>query len=111
MSTVEDADVIDWLAADASNDRILLAVIDREHLFLLQEKLNAYLRFVESGEVFERVQETTGRDYPATAPIEIQVRCLYSMSPLAARFFDHARRTFEQIGLTLVSVVDARAVS
>jgi hypothetical protein len=55
--TVEQHDVVDFISVNAGGD-VVLTVSDHlswdrvnEHLFCLQEKLNCYLRFVESGEI------------------------------------------------------------
>jgi hypothetical protein len=64
---VEDTDVIDAIGLDKVTDEAVLTIVDgnkwdgAEHLFALQEKLNAYLRFVESGEILDSYPNATGK--------------------------------------------------
>lgn len=59
--SIEDLKVIDAIGDDVEANELTLAISDHllwvedphEHLLLLQEKLNTYLAFLESGEVFE----------------------------------------------------------
>lgn len=58
--SLENAEVIDALGADASNGQIVLTIIDgwswddeRAHLVALQSKINAYFAFVESNQIAE----------------------------------------------------------
>jgi hypothetical protein len=64
--TVEQLNVIDFVGTD-TNGNVVLTISDHlpwdkinEHLFFLQEKLNACLRFVESGEIYEKFPERSG---------------------------------------------------
>lgn len=66
--TVEQIRVVDFIGIDASG-RAVLTISDhflwddiKSHLFSLQEKLNAYLRFIESGEMIEKRPELAGRE-------------------------------------------------
>jgi len=65
--TVEQIQVVDFIGIDA-NGRAVLTISDhllwddiKSHIFTLQEKLNAYLRFIESGEMIEKRPELAGR--------------------------------------------------
>lgn len=69
--TVKEGRTVDWLALEKGTGRILLTVVDdldwtdeAGHLFVLQEKLDTYLAFIESGEVFERLLDTLERPVP-----------------------------------------------
>lgn len=59
--SVEQKGVIDVLTRSRETGDITLTISDHldwaqplEHIVLLQEKINAYLRFIESGRVWER---------------------------------------------------------
>jgi len=85
MMSIEQENIIDIVSFNKSGD-VVLTISDHldwegdihEHLFLLQEKLNAYLRFVESGEILEKYPKSEGRKvifetvmkYPPTAEAE-----------------------------------------
>jgi hypothetical protein len=66
MMTVEQIQVVDFVGIDPSGKAVLtiadhLSWDDIEsHLFTLQEKLNAYLRFIESGEMIEKRPDLAG---------------------------------------------------
>ena len=64
MTTVRDSQVIDTLMFSREGSEIVLGLSDdldwedeNEHIFSMQEKLNAYLRYIESGEVFDEASE------------------------------------------------------
>jgi len=64
-----DTNTIDAIGIDNAKDCVTLALIDGEdwaneeqHLLLLQEKLNSYLSFIESGEIVTSYKEAEGRD-------------------------------------------------
>lgn len=73
--TVAQTGVVDWLGIEKVTGHVSLSVVDdldwsdeQNHLLLLQEELNTYLAFIESGEVFERLVEEVGRRVPDTSP-------------------------------------------
>jgi hypothetical protein len=112
MSTIEDSNVVDFVGTDTSHDGITLAISDHldweredEHLLLLQEKINRYLSFIESGEVFERVSEIRGRQYPKTSPITVRIYFRCELSARARDFVEGAREVLESIGLRLIATV------
>jgi hypothetical protein len=68
--SVDQADTIDFATIDTDSGDLWLTISDHlpwdlnnesNHLVLLQNKLNAYLRFVESGEVFKEIPNAKGR--------------------------------------------------
>lgn len=64
--SVEEADVIDLIGVDKRTGHVVLTISDHltwqsdEHMLTLQEKLNAYLRFIESGELLEQYPDARG---------------------------------------------------
>jgi hypothetical protein len=68
---------------------------DGPHLLLLQEKLNAYLRFIESGEVIERIPEASDRN------VVINLVGKFSLSPRAEAFFQIACAAIAEAGFRL----------
>ncbi len=84
--SVDQPGVIDIVSKDKTG-RIVLSISDHldwenteEHLRLLQEKINTYLRFLDSGEVYEKYPDARGR------PIQIEV-VLHHPPSLEARSF------------------------
>ncbi|HGG9806199.1 TPA: DUF6572 domain-containing protein, partial [Neisseria meningitidis] len=61
MSILEE-NVID--SASIENGILILTISDHlkwdnEHLFLLQEKINSYIQYIESGQIFEDFGESS----------------------------------------------------
>ena len=67
--TVEIESQIDFISMDENSGTVILTVSDHlewgenEHLNLLQEKINAYLRFIESGEIFESYPNANNKKF------------------------------------------------
>ena len=67
--SIEQTETVDFVTLDRETGDVLLTISDHlawdwneeEHLVLLQSKLNAYLRFVESGEMVRDFPDTKGR--------------------------------------------------
>ncbi|MDQ0110680.1 DUF6572 domain-containing protein [Paenibacillus harenae] len=64
-----DTNTIDAIGIDKEKGCATLALIDSEdwvkeeqHLLLLQEKLNSYMSFIESGEINTSYREAEGKD-------------------------------------------------
>ncbi|NCT40333.1 MAG: hypothetical protein GW778_01550 [Alphaproteobacteria bacterium] len=59
---VEQTNLVDFISV--SGDQCILTATSalewgcNEHLYLIQEKLNTYLAFIESGEIYEHCQQT-----------------------------------------------------
>jgi hypothetical protein len=100
---------VDWLGIENDTDNIVLTVVDdldwaneTDHLLALQEKLNTYLAFVESGEVFDRLSDTIGRSVARDTPIKVSILSKYPPTSRAGAFLEHAREAFEGAGFALV---------
>lgn len=101
--SIDQTDAIDFATIDKASDDLWLTISDHlsweenegNHLVLLQNKLNAYLRFIESGEVFEKVPDARGRS------IVINVVGKFPLSQKAASFFEKARAAIEGAGFRL----------
>lgn len=69
--SITDTNVIDMIGTSHEGDEtVTLAISDhldwaeehlKEHLFLIQEKINTYLRFIESGEINEQFPSAKGK--------------------------------------------------
>jgi hypothetical protein len=97
---IENSDVIDAVGIETATGDIVLTIADSldwesaetEHLEMLQDKLNAYLRFIQSGELLETYPDAVGR----RAVISLVGRC--EPSATALRFLDATRQTIEAAG-------------
>jgi hypothetical protein len=66
--TVENPRAVDFVSIDHESGTVVLTIADHlpwdegdAHLMTLQEKLNAYLAFIESGELVKSAPEAAGR--------------------------------------------------
>jgi hypothetical protein len=102
--SIEDQNTVDFLAIERDDAKIVLAISDHwdwsvpmEHVLALQEKMNSYAEFVESGQVWESATEKSGRTIlPGSIPIEIKVFLKHGPPPLFFEFLDRAREVFEE---------------
>lgn len=87
--SVDQSNVIDAIGIDKVTGDLVMTITDHlewsgsdsDHLMLLQEKLNTYLSFVESGVVFELYPDAKGR------AVLIDVVCKYPLNRQAQRFY------------------------
>lgn len=82
MSILEE-NVID--SASIENGILILTISDHlkwdnEHLFLLQEKINSYIQYIESGQIFEDFGESSYET------IEIQLIYKYKLNENYRKF-------------------------
>ena len=86
--TVEDTNVVDFI--HLSEDGVVQLTISdhldwsemEEHLLLLQEKLHAYLDFIEDGQVYTSYPNLVGREFM------IQIYFKYLPTGLALSFLE-----------------------
>lgn len=98
--TVEQTSVVDiaYIAKETGIVHLLIAdhlQWDGEHLLVLQEKINCYLSFVESGEIFDTLPESKGKD------IQIDLIAKYKPTEEALHFLQHAEAILKQAGFGL----------
>jgi len=101
--SIEQTSTVDFVSVDQTSNDLVLTISDHlawdegegEHLLLLQEKLNAYLRFIESGEVVEKFPEARGRN------LVINVVGKFPLSEQANLFFEKATAAIQAAGFTL----------
>jgi hypothetical protein len=101
--SVDQTNVVDFIGVDNETGNVVLTITDHlmwsegdnEHLLLLQEKLNSYLSFVESGELLETYPNAEGR------AVLIDVVCKYPLSQQAQDFCNKAAQIIEGAGMKL----------
>jgi hypothetical protein len=102
--SVDQTDKIDFLWKDEDNGRVMLTITDHldwkkkdesEHLELLQDKLNTYLHFIESGQLVKSKPAYKG------LPVVIHVRAKYRLSKEAAEFYKLVEKGIAEAGASL----------
>ena len=94
--SVEQRMVIDAISTAPSGRCVLtifdhLAWEDQKHLPMLQEKINDYLGFIQSGQLLQSRPDVRGRE------LEIRVICqVYPRSEVAVRFLGIAGETLRR---------------
>ncbi|PTO87267.1 hypothetical protein CWO08_23560 [Vibrio sp. 10N.286.48.B8] len=102
--TIEQLDKVDIIGHD--EEKVTLVISDHlewddqnEKLLLLQEKLNLYLSFIESGEVFEQYPLAKNKLF------EIQVVSKYQPNNEAEKFILLASKVVSEAGFSLTHEV------
>lgn len=95
--SVEQTEKIDAVTIDFAAGDCILKIVDHlewneSHLLCLQEKINRYLRFVESGEVYVLHPAATSCDF------KIEVTAIYAPDLRATEFLREVKRSVETAG-------------
>lgn len=96
--SIKETDVIDMIGTSQQGDVVILTATDhfpwgsREHLLMLQEKLNSYLYFLQSEEFYDAYPEIKGKQ------AEISVVCKYPPDEEGTRFLGLCREAIEGSG-------------
>lgn len=101
--SVDQTDTVDVATIDSASGELWLTISDHlpwdsdegNHLVLLQNKLNTYLRFIESGEVFKKRPDAKGRT------IVINLVGKFPLNQNANIFLRKARAEIEGAGFRL----------
>ncbi len=101
--SIEQTGIVDFVNVDPKSGDVWLTISDHlpwdhgegEHLILLQDKLNAYLRFIESGEMFKEIPETKGRK------VVINLIGKFPISEKASLFIEKASAAISTAGFKL----------
>jgi len=99
--SVENPRVVDFVSIDPDTGAVVLTISDplswdeEGHLAALQEKLNVYLSFIESGELLKSCPEALGRK------VRIALVHREPLSALALRFLETARGIVREAGFEL----------
>lgn len=101
--TILNDDKVDYLGTDPRDGRTYLVITDhltweneREHLELLQRKLNWYLEFVTSGQIYQSFPDARG------TPLVIRVNGKFELPEVGVRYFCEARKQTQFYGVDLV---------
>lgn len=97
--SVEQRKIIDAVGIRKSDRRAVLTIFDHlpwlpddEHLQVLQDKINDYLTFIESKEIYD--------SYPAAHGREIEIQVIHKYPPIgdAIKFLERADETIRAAG-------------
>jgi len=92
-------DTIDFINVKSGTDLVFLNLIDeadwqdeKRHVYLLQEKINNYLSFIENGEL--------NKAYPKAVDSKLVIRVIarYPATELGLRFFEKAKEAIVGAG-------------
>lgn len=96
--SVTNLEVVDAISIDLMGNAVLTIADDllwdnnNEHLFTLQNKINAYLEFIESGNLYQKYPDADGRN------IVINIALKYEPNNNAKEFFNTCRQILESAG-------------
>lgn len=98
--TVEQSELIDTVSLDLATATCTLGILDDlvwddAHLQLLQAKLNSYLRYIESGEIYVQYPAAQGLDFA------IEILCIYAPGITANLFLARAENIVNEAGYLL----------
>ena len=101
--SIDQTNVVDSIGIEDSTGNVILTISDHldwlvkddSHLLLLQEKINTYLRFVESGEINEAYPNAKGKN------VVINVIGQYPLSQEAKSFYDKVTAIVNSAGIKL----------
>jgi hypothetical protein len=104
--TIDQSNVVDFIATHPTKRQVVLVITDhlewtgddqtdKYHMYLLQQKMNSYLEFAESGQIY--------KDYPGAKGKEILIRVMakFPMSKEASEFFEKVRSRTAEYGYVL----------
>lgn len=99
--SISQNNVIDAMGISNETGQVVLTISDHlrwgnEHLLMLQEKINLYLAFVESGELIEKYPDASGRE------VLISVVCKYPPDMAGTRFLSKIGIIMEGAGLKML---------
>jgi len=100
--SLDNLEAVDAVGTEAEDGTVVLSIIDswdwmdeQRHLRALQDKLNAYFGFVESGQLYEAYPNANGR------PLRIDVVSKFSLPQAALTFLEKASAVAAQLKVTV----------
>ncbi|MFZ6773753.1 DUF6572 domain-containing protein [Undibacterium sp. SXout7W] len=106
--SLENSEVVDAIGLEKASDTIVLSIVDswdwndeRGHLMALQEKLNAYFGFVESGQIYESYPDANSK------ALRIDVVGRYTIPAAGISFLEKASATASELGMAVTHKLHA----
>ncbi|HZU29007.1 MAG TPA: DUF6572 domain-containing protein [Bryobacteraceae bacterium] len=104
--SIEQADVVDIISTDRATGHVVLTISDHldwsdgtAHQLLLQNKLNRYVAFVESGEILETYPDARGRS------VDLRVVFQFPPDETGRAFLSKVRPIVESAGYTFLEEI------
>jgi hypothetical protein len=98
--SLDNLEVVDTVGTETDSGTIVLTIFDawdwddqRAHLLALQAKLNSYLSFVESGQIYKDYPEASGKT------LRIDVISRYPVPDAALAFLEKAAAVASQLNI------------
>lgn len=100
MTVGASAVLADTVSLDRESGECRLTIVEYRPLddillSALQERINACLQFIESGEIYLSYPQSRDRDFV------IDIRCIYAPADAAQNFFHRAQQLLDDAGYTL----------
>lgn len=104
--SISESNVIDSVIDDGGSKDSVLLITDhlswdnaQEHMLLLQEKINTYINFIESKQIYKEFPDTKGKE------LNILVVGVYELTPEAEKFYESIRLFLrENLGIKITFV-------
>ncbi|MDI9364685.1 MAG: hypothetical protein QM541_07020 [Flavobacterium sp.] len=97
--SIEQADKVDAIST-LNDEKVILTISDHlewdeneQHLQFLQDKINAYLEFIESGQIYEHYPKAN------TAKVIIIVKLKFSPNMMALNFLNRCKTILLNVGI------------
>jgi hypothetical protein len=98
--TIDDPKMIDMIGVDSTTGKFVLTICDhkdwtevRGHLLALQEKINSYIAFIQSGQLKRHHPNLDG------TPVYIDIVGKESMPPMGSAFLAKMNDVLSQLGI------------
>ena len=102
MSSLDNPKIVDAIGTEKTTGDIILTITDswdwsdeQKHLIALQDKLNSYFDFIESGQIFEEYPNAKGRK------IVINVVTMFPMHESGENLLEKANEACADLGVTV----------
>ncbi len=100
--SLDNLKIIDALGVEVSSGHIVLTIIDAwdwadelDHLIALQEKINTYLNFIESDQIYEDYPDANGQ------PLRIDLITKFPLPEIAIEFLERASEIAAVLNVTV----------
>jgi len=100
--SIEQKNVIDFISTNEESNSVVLTISDhldwidvKKHLLALQDKISTYLRFIESGEIYDSYADAKGKN------IVINIIAKNELVPEGEEFIEKVKSVVHQAGFKL----------
>jgi hypothetical protein len=100
--SLDNVEVVDAVGTETEGGTVVLSIIDawdwndeRSHLRALQDKLNAYFGFVESGQIYEAYPDADG------PPLRIDIVSKFPIPEAGLAFLEKASAVAAELNMTV----------